>query len=174
MPAHAEGRRRTGRAAGASRFADRAGFTLLEVLVALTVMATLMGVLYRSVVVTRTGALTFADRAGQVAVARGLLAEFVARRDLRDGDYRGERDGRSWTLSARPLDLSHQLPTAPPPSAAQGQAALVAAGALRSDDGAPRWAPQRLVLRVGTAPRVLELEAVRLARPPLRAAASAR
>lgn len=161
------------------RYADRSGFTLIEALVAFTVMATVLGVLYRGVVQTRAGANVFAARSQQEVVARSLLAEFGARRDLRDGSYAGTRDGRSWTLKASPMDLSAQLPKgdkalgadkAPPPAgsaAAPGPTVpVVPPIPNRSEPPRPTWVTQRLVLRVATGARPLETEAVHLVRLP--------
>lgn len=156
------------RRVGCGRLRDRSGFTLLEVLVALAVMGALMGVMYRSVVVTRAGAVAFGNRSRGELVARAVLADFSARRDLRDGFYRGDRDGLSWTLSARSLDLSAQLPAAPPSTEAQGTAAAMASETTRSasDDGQPVWTPQRLVLEVAGRGRPVTAEAIRLVREP--------
>ena len=136
------------------RSADCSGFTLIEVLVAFAVMATLMSVMYRSVVVMRAGANAFDDRTLEELIARSLFEEYIARRDLRNGNYAGERSGHDWTLSARPLDLSAQLP---PPSAR-----AIAKG---GEDGRRRWIPQRLILRVTTRGHPLELETIHLVRP---------
>lgn len=136
------------------RSADRSGFTLIEVLVAFTVMATLMSVTYRSVVMTRGGAKTFDNRMREELIARSLFDEFVAVRDLHNGNYSGERTGHDWTLNARPLDLSAQLPPPSPRAIAKG-----------GEDGRRSWVPQRLVLRVVTSGRPLELETVHLVRP---------
>ena len=148
------------------RAADRSGFTLLEVLVALTIMAAIMAVMYRSVVITRAGALAFDGRTRADLVARSLFADFLARRDLHDGFYHGDRGGLSWTLSAHRLDLTPQLPPPPPPSEAEGVDAAVAAGSMKAaaEGGGMRWQPQRLVLDVGDGGRPIEMEAVRLVR----------
>ena len=140
---------------GARRCADRSGFTLVEVLVAFAVMATILGVLYRGVVQTRAGAAGFSVRTQEEAVALSLLADFRARRDLRDGSYAGNRDGRAWTLRASTMDLAGQLP--------KGMEVD------KPDAGKPAkpvWVAQRLVLQVATSGRPLETEAMHLVRPP--------
>ena len=129
------------------RRADRSGFTLIEALVAFVVMATVLGVLYRGTVQTRAGAVTFSARAQEEAVALSLLDEFRARRELHDGSYSGDRDGRHWTLLASRMDLADQLPKGAEPARDK-----------------PAWGFQRLVLRVATAGRPLETEAVHLVR----------
>ncbi len=138
---------------GARRGADRSGFTLVEVLVAFVVMAMVLSVLYRSTVQTRAGAFGFSTREEEETVALSLLAEFRSRRDLADGRYAGERDGRHWTLVASPIDLADQLPKGRKPAHEAG----------KSDR--PVWRMQRLVLQVATAGRPLETEALHLVRP---------
>ena len=142
------------------RYIDRSGFTLIEVLVAFVVLTTLLSVMYRSVVVTRAGANAFDARTQGELVARAVFAEFLARRDLHNGSYSGERDGRNWTLTARPLDLAAQLPPLPPPP--QLPPGSPAAGAGPNAAQKPRWVPQRIVVRVATSGRPLQIEAVHL------------
>ena len=165
---------------GCRRFADRSGFTLIEALVAFTVMAMVLGVLYRGVVQTRAGANAFASRTQEEVVTRSLIAEFGARRDLRDGTYAGTRDGRRWTLKASAMDLSAQLPKGDKALGADkvasnpANAGAINAGAAKPDPAKPDpakpvWVAQRLVLRVATGARPLEAEAVhlvKLASPP--------
>ena len=140
---------------GAHRYTDRSGFTLVEALVAFAVMATILGVLYRGVVQTRAGAVGFSARAQEEAVALSLLADFRARRDLRDGSYAGTRDNRPWTLRASPMDLAGQLPKGMEVDKPDvGKAAK------------PVWTLQRLVLRVTTSGRPLETEATHLVKLP--------
>lgn len=162
------------------RYADRSGFTLIEALVAFTVMATVLGVLYRGVVQTRAGANVFAARTQEEVVARSLIGEFVVRRDLRDGSYAGTRDGRRWTLKASAMDLSAQLPKGDralgadkvpsgPAEAAGGSPGGPGSPPGRPEPPKPVWVAQRLVLQVATGARPLQTEAVhlvRLAPPP--------
>lgn len=149
----------------APRYADRSGFTLIEALVAFTVMATVLGVLYRGVVQTRAGAAVFAARTQEEVVARSLLAEFRARRDLRDGSYSGSRDGRRWTLKASAMDLSEQLPKGEPPGGAAPPADRPG-GPAKPEAKKPLWVAQRLVLKVATGARPLETEAVHIVKLP--------
>ena len=169
---------------GRRRCADRSGFTLIEALVAFTVMAMVLGVLYRGVVQTRAGANVFASRMQEEIVTRSLIAEFGARRDLRDGSYAGTRDGRRWTLKASAMDLSAQLPKGDKALGADtvasdpAKASVTDAGAVKPDPTKPGpakrdptkpvWVAQRLVLRVATGARPLETEAVHLVKltPP--------
>ena len=161
------------------RWADRSGFTLIEALVAFTVMAIVLGVLFRGVVQTRAGANVFAARTQEEVVTRSLIADFRARRDLLDGSYAGTRDGRRWTLKASAMDLTEQLPRGDKklgadPVAAGSTDAASASNAGVSGPGGPSpatgrpqplkpvWVAQRLVLRVATGARPLETEVVHL------------
>ena len=138
-----------------SRRADRSGFTLVEALVAFSVMAIVLGVLYRGVVDTRVGAIVFGQRMQAETVARSVLADYRARRDLREGSYAGNRDSRRWTLRATTMDLTQQLPKGMKPDANTGREANHTV-----------WIAQRLVLTVATGRRPLETEAVHLVRAP--------
>lgn len=146
------------------RWRDTSGFTLVEVMVAFAVMALILGVLYRNVVQTSAGAYAFSARLGGEIVAQSLLAEFRDRRDLRDGSYAGNRDGRRWTLRASLMDLTPQLPKG---LAARGEAgAPPAPGAGPAEASKPVWVAQRLVLQVATGARPLQTEVVHLVRQP--------
>lgn len=124
------------------------GFTLIETLVAMMVLALLAGVLLRGVVAARDDAAWSADRAAGTLLATSVLDEAVGNRLLRDGAYRGERDGRHWVLTAAPAGRAVRLP---PPQA---------------DAPPPSWRPQRLTVTVESPRRPVVLETVRLAAMP--------
>ena len=150
------------------RFKDQGGFTLVEVLVAFTVMAVLLSVLFRGVVVVRAGSQAFDDHTDEELVARAVLGDALAARDLANGTTTGLRDGLRWTLAAKPIDLSGQMP--PPTSTAKADATAPAGAAQTGQpapapgkkDDKPEWATQRLVVRVGTAGRPLEIQTIRM------------
>ena len=144
---------------------ETAGFTLLEVLVAFTVMATILVVLYRGVVTLRQGAEAFDDHTAREIVARAVLDEALADRDLATGIHHGIRDGRRWTIVAKPIDLSAQLP--PPAEAAQakpGQPAPPPAPPGAKPPEKREWATQRLTVRIESRGKPLEIETLRLVR----------
>ena len=150
---------------GRARSHDTAGFTLLEVLVAFTVMATILVVLYRGVVTLRQGAEAFDDHTAREIVARAVLDEALADRGLTPGIHHGTRDGRRWTLVANPIDLSAQLP--PPAETAQAKpgqppATPGAPGAKPAEK--PEWTTQRLTVRIESRGKPLEIETLRLVR----------
>ena len=136
-----------------ARLAGRDGFTLLEVLVAFSVMAVLLGVLFRGVVMIRASSNAFDDRTHIALIARAVLEDALAARTLPNGRSHGTREGRDWTLVAKPVDLSAQLPTPPVDPLLAGSP-----GALSK----PIWGPQRLVISVETNGRPVEIETIRL------------
>ena len=137
------------------RLAGRDGFTLLEVLVAFSVMAVLLGVLFRGVVMIRASSNAFDDRTHIALIARAVLEDALAARTLPNGRSSGTREGRDWTLVAKPVDLSAQLPKPPPDPLLAG---------TPGSQARPKWAPQRLVVSVETGGRPLEIETIRLVR----------
>lgn len=151
------------------RASRNAGFTLIEVLVAFTVMATILVVAYRSVVTLRQGAEAFDDHTGREIVARAVLDEALADRGLAPGIHHGTRDGRRWTIVAKPVDLSAQLP--PPAETAQAKPGEPPAPASSSAPPVapivkppekPEWATQRLTVRIESRGKPLEIETIRL------------
>lgn len=149
------------------RFTDRGGFTLVEVLVAFAVMATLLSVLFRGVVVMRAGSIAFDQRTHQEFVARAVLDDALAKRDLANGSYSGLREGSRWTLVAKSVDLSAQLPPpdrrAETATAGQNQQGVQEQGKQeQKKDEKPTWVPQRLMVQVDTKGRPLEVETIRL------------
>lgn len=144
------------------------GFTLVETLVAFTVMAMLLSVLFRGVVMMRSGSVAFDRRTHEELVARSVWDDAVANRELRNGNTSGLRDGHRWTLMAKSFDVSPQLGVAPAagltrlpgPNGGTAPMATSAAGA------GPVWIPQRLIVRVETEGRPVEIETIRLVKAP--------
>jgi len=142
-----------------SRRRGTQGFTLIEVLVAFTVMATLLVVLYRGVVGLRQGASAFDDHSQRELVARAVLDEALAERGLTAGVHHGARDGRRWTIIAKTIDLSAQLP--PPAETNESKPGDDKAAQAKTKR---EWATQRLTVRVESQGRPLEIETLRLVR----------
>lgn len=152
------------------RVADRGGFTLVEVLVAFVVMATLLSVLFRGVVVMRAGSGAFDTRTRQEIVAEAVLEDALAKRELGTGRYSGLRQGSRWTLVATPVDLSAQM--SPPPSPRRDKPATSQPDPGGQTPGRPdnpdkkdkktTWVPQRLIVRIETQGRPIEVETIRL------------
>ena len=97
-----------------------------------------------------------------------MLDEALADRTLAAGIHHGTRDGRRWTIVARPIDLSAQMPRpAEQAEAKPGQAPAPPApgqtpGAKPAEK--PEWATQRLTVRIESRGKPLEIETLRLVR----------
>lgn len=140
----------------------RCGFTLIETLVAMTVLSLIAAVILRDVVGLRESASRFSDKIERAMIARSVLADMLANRDLKPGTYRGGADGARWTVTASAVDLSHQFvaaqTSAPAVPASQLEAPGTAAGATAI------WQPQRLLVEVEAGGRPISIETIRLAR----------
>ena len=155
----------------ARRWRDASGFTLIEVLIAFCVMATLLSVLYRGVVTMRQGAVAFDEHTDREIVARAVLDAALADRTLKPGTYRGVREGRAWTIVARNIDVRGLLPPPAdngPKTNDAGQSAKPGttgqAATPGGSDDKPEWTTQRLLVRLESAGRPLEIETLRLVR----------
>ena len=155
----------------AHRWRDTSGFTLIEVMVAFCVMATLLSVLYRGVVTMRQGASAFDEHTDRELVARAVLDTALADRTLKPGTYHGTREGRRWTIVARNVDLRSMLPqpadtgtkandpSQPAKPGAPGQAAAPGTSGEKLE-----WTTQRLLVRLESPGLPLEIETLRLVR----------
>jgi prepilin-type N-terminal cleavage/methylation domain-containing protein len=126
------------------------GFTLIETLVAFTILAMLSIVVQRSLVVTRTSLARADAKAIAERVVRTLLDAPLGERGSYAGVRSGLMDGCSWTMTTELIDL----PPPPPKTKA-------AAG----DDTAVSWRPVRVIIRaVDKTGATLKVETVRLAK----------
>ena len=153
-------------ARSASRWRDAAGFTLIEVLIAFCVMATLLSVLYRGVVTLRQGATAFDEHTGREFVIRAVMDAALADRALKPGTYRGLREGHHWTMIARNVDLRGMLPK-PAETGDKAKGASQKPGAPGQPAGeadTPAWLTQRLLVRLDSPGQPLEIETLRLVR----------
>jgi prepilin-type N-terminal cleavage/methylation domain-containing protein len=87
----------------------RAGFTLLEVVVAALILAIGLSLAFELISVSLRGASAGVGAARALDLARGRLEELLSAADLRDGADEGEtQDGFRWTSRVRyagPADL---------------------------------------------------------------------
>ncbi len=135
------------------------GFTLIETLVAMSVLSLIVAVILRDVVSLRESAARFSDRSRFILEARSVLADMLANRDLKAGIYHGGPAIARWTVTAAPVDLSRQFATIRPAgSAPPPQPDAPAANAP------PVWETQRLIVEVETGGRPLSIETIRLVR----------
>lgn len=81
---------------------SRGGFALVEVIVALAVMAVLAGVIPRALVSAREAARQTEAWHQSAMLAQLLLAERTSGPALRAGTTRGEASGRKWSVTVAP------------------------------------------------------------------------
>ncbi|MET0314573.1 MAG: prepilin-type N-terminal cleavage/methylation domain-containing protein [Hansschlegelia sp.] len=156
------------------------GFTLIETLVALVVVALVMLVAQRGMVIARLGLDRVQSTIAAEAVARSIVETELDRLVDAPGKLDGNTDGIGWTIVAEPLNLP--LPAAPPPAAAVRTAATEAAPAREATDPAngpvdkadaaaqqqrqaAEWRPLRVTVSVANGRgRPLTIETVQLVR----------
>lgn len=118
----------------------RAGFTIVEVLVALAVTATSLGAIGAVAATSARASRTLDQRVALLQTARAVEAGIPKRRDLAIGQTDGEIAGHRWRMEVRPLAL----------------------------DGMPPytlWVPRQVVIRVrAPSGASVTIETVRLAR----------
>ncbi len=148
----------------ASRWRDTSGFTLLEVLIAFSVMATLLSVLYRGVVTMRQSANAFDEHTDRELVARAVLDAALADRTMKPGAYHGTRDGRRWTIVARNVDLRGMLPPPADDGAKHNDPSQPAKPDATGQGEKPEWTTQKLLVRLDSPGLPLEVETLRLVR----------
>lgn len=94
------------------RARDRAGFTLIETLVALIVFAVVAVVAQRGMVTARLGLDRARSTLAAEQVARSLIETELERIVRAPGVFEGDSGGLQWRITAEPIDLG--LPTEPP------------------------------------------------------------
>jgi general secretion pathway protein I len=120
---------------------DTAGFTLIEVVVALAVVAVSLAAVGGLMGGTVRGARSLDGRIALVETARAVMAGLPDRGQIRLGNISGEYAGHRWRLDVLPYTGEGAVP-----------------------DSA-RWVPQALALRVQSPTgAVLQIDTVRLVR----------
>lgn len=118
----------------------RAGFTIVEVLVALVVMATSLAAIGSVAAANARASRTLDQRAGLLQTARAVEAGIPRRDDLALGETEGELAGHRWRMEVRPLAVDDVPADAP-------------------------WVPRSVVIRIrAPSGASITLETVRLAR----------
>lgn len=84
------------------RSAARAGFTLLEVLIALTILAVSVGVLFTSFSMTANGTRITHSDVEIASVAQSVLARVGIDIPLRPGEQSGKFGGLDWVVTIAP------------------------------------------------------------------------
>jgi general secretion pathway protein I len=122
----------------------RAGFTIIEVLVALAIVTASLGAIGSVIATTMRTSRSLEQRVALLQTARAVETGLPRRGQLAREHVDGEIDGHRWRIDTSPFTV----------------------------DGPARdaaWVPQRLVIRVQSpSGAVLELNTVRLSRRPSR------
>jgi len=119
-----------------------AGFTLIEALVALAVVAVSLSAIGSTIATTVRGVRSLDRRLALVETSRAILTGLPDRNELASGSSSGELAGHRWRVDVRPF---------------------VVDGAKNEDTA--RWLPQSVTIRVQSpSGGILELNTVRLRR----------
>ena len=126
-----------------SRRRAAAGFTLIEVLVALAVVAVSLSAIGSLIAVTVRGARSVGAHLALVETARGIVTGLPDRNDLAPGNLSGESAGYRWRVDVLPFYADFV------------------------DPAQSSYLPQTVVVRVQSpSGKVLQLNTVRLRRKP--------
>lgn len=82
-----------------------AGFTLIEVLVALAVLAIVLPSIGMVIATSMRGSRSVEDRLALASTVETLLAELPDRTQLRPGSTSGQTNGLSWRIDVAPLPV---------------------------------------------------------------------
>ena len=92
-----------------------AGFTLLEALIAIVILALSLGALLQLYGTGLRGIATIDDNLRARLLAQSVMAEISYDRRLRPGRLQGRLDQFAWTLSVAPFDDGDPAPQLPGP-----------------------------------------------------------
>jgi general secretion pathway protein I len=90
-----------------------AGFTLIEALVALAIIAAVLSSIGAVIATTVKGARSIDQRLALAGTAETLLAALPARSLLKPGRQSGELAGHRWRIDVSPMNVAGAPPTSP-------------------------------------------------------------
>lgn len=82
---------------------SEAGFTLIEVLIALAVTASVLGAIGTTIATTVRGSRAIQDRLAASGIAESLLSGMSDRSAVRPGRTSGETSGYRWAIDVAPI-----------------------------------------------------------------------
>ncbi|MCP3401454.1 type II secretion system protein J [Bradyrhizobium sp. CCGB20] len=85
---------------------DAAGFTLIEALVALAIIAVVLGTIGSVIATTAKGTRSIDQHLALAGTAERLLADLPARGLLKPGRQSGELAGSRWRLEVAPMNVA--------------------------------------------------------------------
>ena len=85
---------------------DTAGFTLIEALVALAIVAAVLASIGAVIATTVKGTRSIDQRLALIGAAETLLAALPARNLLKPGSQSGELAGHRWRIDIAPLNMT--------------------------------------------------------------------
>jgi prepilin-type N-terminal cleavage/methylation domain-containing protein len=126
--------------------AARAGFTLIEALVALALLLAFVSVLGPHLFYARRIADKIDGRIAAQALLRTILDSSVDRSTLTNGPRDGETGGLRWSVTAEPMFVDAMVP--------QREASMPTAGSTKGEPAVkyPNWIAFHLVATVSWAP----------------------
>jgi general secretion pathway protein I len=137
------------------RFAASDGFTLIEVLIAIALLAVVLGAVGELAGTTMKGIRSVDQRLPLLETAQSLLASLPDRAALKPGSQSGGTGGLQWRIDVVPIAVT--LPVAAQP------AATTVIGAPQAPPPAPKWQPYEITVRVqGSDGPPVTLDTVRL------------
>jgi general secretion pathway protein I len=117
------------------------GFTLIEVLVALSIVAVALGAIGSLIAVTVRGARSLPARIALLETARAIMTGLPDRDALAIGNFSGEIAGHRWRVDVLPF------------------------GDLNTEQQPTAWTPRTVIVRVQSpAGRIVQLNTVRIRR----------
>ena len=93
---------------------DTAGFTLIEALVALAIIAVVLGTIGSVIATTTKGTRTIEQRLALSGTAETLLADLPARGLLKPGRQTGQLAGSRWRVDIAPMNVPGGDPATDP------------------------------------------------------------
>ncbi|MDA9499817.1 PulJ/GspJ family protein [Bradyrhizobium sp. CCBAU 11357] len=88
------------------RSSDTAGFTLIEALVALAIIAVVLGTIGSVIAATAKGTRSIDQQLALAGTAETLLADLPARALLKPGRRSGELAGSRWRIDVAPMRMA--------------------------------------------------------------------